>query len=147
MIIECFCKKKKFEIDTSLIPSEGRSIQCGSCNHVWFYVPKKNIKVNNNESILNENQTNDLKEEIKEEKSSLLKKDIKSNKLKKNRHVTISRILSYIVVLIISFAALIILLETFRLPLIVIFPNLELLLYNLFETLKDMFLFSKNLII
>ena len=146
MIIECFCKKKKFEIDASLIPSEGRSIQCGSCNHVWFYVPKKNIKVNNNESILNENQTNDLKEEIKEEKSSLLKKDIKSNKLKKNRHVTISRILSYIVVLIISFAALIILLETFRSPLIVIFPKLELLLYNFFETLKDMFLFSKNLI-
>ena len=56
-------------------------------------------------------------------------------------------ILSYIIVLIISFAALIILLETFRLPLIVIFPRLELFLYNFFETIKDMFLFSKNLII
>ena len=22
---------------SDLIPSEGRTIQCGSCNHVWFY--------------------------------------------------------------------------------------------------------------
>ena len=146
MIIECICKKK-FEIDSSLIPNEGRSIQCGSCNHIWFYVPKKNIEKNNNEAILKENQTNNLKVEIKEEKSSELKKKIKSDNLKKKRQIKISMILSYIIVLIISFAALIILLETFRLPLIVIFPRLELFLYNFFETIKDMFLFSKNLII
>lgn len=146
MIIECFCKKKKFEIDASLIPSEGRSIQCGSCNHVWFYIPKK-IEVNYTESISNENQANEVKDGIEKESSIEVKKEIKSNKLKKNNQIKISKILSYIVVLIISFTALILLLETFRLPLIVIFPNLELLLYNLFETLKDMFLFSKNLII
>ena len=146
MIIECFCKKKKFEIDASLIPSEGRSIQCGSCNHVWFYIPKK-IEVNYTESISNENQANEVKDGIEKESSIKIKKEIKSNKLKKNNQIKISKILSYIVVLIISFTALILLLETFRLPLIVIFPNLELLLYNLFETLKDMFLFSKNLII
>ena len=146
MIIECFCKKKKFEIDASLIPSEGRSIQCGSCNQVWFYIPKK-IEVNYNDSISNENQTNEVKDGIEKESSIKIKKEIKSNKLKKNNQIKISKILSYIVVLIISFTALILLLETFRLPLIVIFPNLELLLYNLFETLKDMFLFSKNLII
>ena len=145
MIIECFCKKKKFEIDASLIPSEGRSIQCGSCNHVWFYIPKK-IEVNYTESISNENQANEVKDGIEKESSIEVKKEIKSNKLKKNNQIKISKILSYIVVLIISFTALILLLETFRLPLIVLFPNLELLLYNLFETLKDMFLFSKNLI-
>ena len=28
---------KKFKINTSLIPDEGRDVKCGSCNHVWFY--------------------------------------------------------------------------------------------------------------
>ena len=31
MIITCPCEKKQFEIDSSLIPQEGRELQCGSC--------------------------------------------------------------------------------------------------------------------
>ena len=38
MIIECIKCIKKFEVDSELIPSEGRTIQCGSCNHIWFFV-------------------------------------------------------------------------------------------------------------
>ena len=26
-----------FEIDADLIPKEGRNLQCGSCDHIWFY--------------------------------------------------------------------------------------------------------------
>ena len=37
MIIECPCKKKKFNVDINLIPAEGRNLQCGSCDRVWFY--------------------------------------------------------------------------------------------------------------
>ncbi len=37
MIIECTNCNKKFEVDPELIPEKGRSIQCGSCNHKWFY--------------------------------------------------------------------------------------------------------------
>ena len=37
MIIECVNCSKKFAVDSNLIPSAGRTIQCGSCNHVWFY--------------------------------------------------------------------------------------------------------------
>ena len=37
MIIKCINCKKKFEVDSSLIPDSGRNIQCGSCNHAWFY--------------------------------------------------------------------------------------------------------------
>ena len=49
MIIECINCKKVFEINSELIPENGRTIQCGSCNHVWFYNPrvidiKKDIK-------------------------------------------------------------------------------------------------------
>jgi len=50
------------------------------------------------------------------------------------------------IVSILSFIALMILLDTFQIQLSSIFPNLELFLYNLYETLKDMSLFTKDLI-
>ena len=37
MIITCPNCNKQFKIDNSLIPDEGRDLQCGSCNNVWFY--------------------------------------------------------------------------------------------------------------
>jgi len=40
MIIGCINCKKVFEINSELIPENGRTIQCGSCNYVWFYNPK-----------------------------------------------------------------------------------------------------------
>ena len=46
MIIECICGKKKFEVNSDLIPSTGRTIQCGSCEKVWFFDPnKENLKI------------------------------------------------------------------------------------------------------
>ena len=44
MIITCPCKKKKFIIDGSLIPSKGRSLECGFCHHVWFYTRDEKIE-------------------------------------------------------------------------------------------------------
>ena len=44
MIIICINCDKKFEVNSELIPSEGRTIQCGSCNHIWFYKHNTNIK-------------------------------------------------------------------------------------------------------
>ena len=41
MIIECINCAKKFDVNAELIPADGRTIQCGSCNHVWFF------KINN----------------------------------------------------------------------------------------------------
>jgi len=60
--------------------------------------------------------------------------------------LNLSQILSYFVVFIISFIALVIILDTFQSPLSDIFPGLEFLLYNLFESLKDVFLFTRNLL-
>ena len=42
MIIACPCGKKKFEVNSSLIPSEGKMLQCGTCSEKWFF--KKEIK-------------------------------------------------------------------------------------------------------
>ena len=40
MIITCPNCNKQFKIDNSLIPDEGRDLQCGSCESIWFYKPK-----------------------------------------------------------------------------------------------------------
>ena len=37
MIIECVNCNKKFNVNSNLIPDEGREIKCGSCNHVWYF--------------------------------------------------------------------------------------------------------------
>ncbi len=46
MIIVCVNCNKKFEVNSSLIPEKGRSIQCGACNHIWFYTKKIEIPTN-----------------------------------------------------------------------------------------------------
>ena len=61
--------------------------------------------------------------------------------------ISLGNILSYFIVFLISFIALIIFLDTFKSPLEKFFPSLEFLLYNLFESLKDVFLFINDLII
>ena len=57
MIITCPLCKKKFNIDINLISSEGRNLQCGSCEHIWFY--KKEDPILEPQQI---NEDNDIKE-------------------------------------------------------------------------------------
>ena len=146
MIIECNNCKKKFEVDSSLIPETGRKIQCGSCEHIWFYMPDKPIL---SEKFEKESDSQiETKTQKKDEKILDYNNDKPKTILKKNSSkISFIKILSYIIVLIISFVAIIIVLETFKNPISNIFPNLELVLFNLFETLEDIFLFLKNLIL
>ena len=37
MIITCACGDKKFEVDATLIPAEGRLLQCGHCDRKWHF--------------------------------------------------------------------------------------------------------------
>ena len=158
MIIQCVNCNKKFEVSSHLIPDSGRNIQCGSCNHTWFYkktvetqnstketflqtVPGPEVKVSGNFDL---NQTDQLNEEQSNEKKEIIKKT-SADKVKKS-DFKIIKIFSFLIVFAISLVALIIILDTFKSPLGLIFPNLELLLFNLFEILKDIFLFIKNLI-
>ena len=46
MIIECNNCNKKFEVNSELIPNEGRSIQCGSCDHIWYFKKDSTSEVN-----------------------------------------------------------------------------------------------------
>ena len=54
--------------------------------------------------------------------------------------------LSIILVFIISIAALIVLLDTFKSPVNLMIPNIEFFLDSLYETIKDILLFIQDLI-
>jgi predicted Zn finger-like uncharacterized protein len=55
------------------------------------------------------------------------------------------KILNIFIVAIISFVAFIIIVDTFKYPIGKIVPNTELILYNLYESIKDISLFIKDL--
>ena len=164
MIIDCISCSKKFEVNPSLIPENGRTIQCGSCNHVWLYKPKIDAQKNETTSDVNENQNDsevdisltnnqlDQNHDNQEEKkifntNEKLISDTIEDKNKTKKSFGISKFLSYLLVSIIFFIALIIVLDTFKSPFSNIIPGLEIFLYNFFETLKDLYLFIKNLFI
>jgi len=165
MIITCPNCNKQFKIDNSLIPDEGRDLQCGSCNHIWFY----NIQEKNNEvlelkqEIISEDieqkaENKEDKIKQKQQPEQIIKTKINNKKKEKNsekqKNTTTlkktenkgSKFFSYLLVFIISFVALIILLDTLKTPLINVFPGLEIILFNLFETLQDIKLFIIDLI-
>jgi len=79
---------------------------------------KKNIEVNINEDI------------------PVISKPKKPKKFK---------ILNFFIVAIISFVAFIILVDTFKYPIGKIVPNIEFILYNLYESIKDISLFITDL--
>jgi len=165
MIIVCNNCNKKFDLDSNLIPDKGRLLQCASCDHRWFF--KKEVLENNvspivqdninifdqNNLLINEEKNlsntpiNDTEVELEEE----IKKEIEINtnenttlktKPKKQKNF---KILNIFVVIIITFIAFIIIVDTFKYPIGKIVPNVEFILYNLYETIKDISLFIKDL--
>ena len=156
MIISCPACKKKFEIGANLITSEGRNLQCGSCSKVWFYKFEQNVSnlriqdtikdfhedVNKREILtdLNKDIPNKKKDNVGKQKDKALVKYEKKTKL------NFFNFIGYFFVLILSFVALLIILDTFEPLLLTKFPNLELILFNFYETLLDIYLFIKDLI-
>ena len=163
MLIACPSCKKNFDVDHSLIPDQGRLLQCGFCNHKWFY---KNNKISEQVSLNDSNpsikissdlnipkDTEIIIKQAEEEIRKPIEKKIDVSRKKSNVNTSIIRdqniigdIFSYIIVTILSFIALIILLDTFKSPLTNIFPKLDYFLLSLYETLKDIELFIIDLI-
>ncbi len=149
MIIACPSCKKKFDVDENLIPDKGRLLKCGSCYQTWFFNKDENVqfKPSKEDLIIEEKIDNKDKKNTKplSNFSTNTKKGSELVKYQPKYNFTFGKFLSYIIVSIITFVAIIIVLDTFKDPLSSIFPNLELLLYNLFETLRDLILFAKDL--
>ena len=170
MIITCNNCNKKFDVDSSLIPDMGRLLQCASCDHKWFFkkvVPKNAVSLtdedisNDNVNIFEQNNSpingvesvsdtsNDEVEVNFEEKT---KEKIEINKGESTQVNTQPKkqknfkILNIFVVSIISFVAFIIIVDTFKYPIGKIVPNVEFILYNLYESIKDISLFIRDLI-
>ena len=162
MIIECINCNKKFNINSDLIPDDGRSIQCGSCGHTWFFKKKDNLLKRKEEikietKFVNKKATiNQEKKTIKDKKKIVSipinsKKDLDEtknldSKPKKKSNFKSIKILSYILVLIITFIAIMIILDTFKVQIYQLMPGLEFILFSFYETLKDIKLFIQDLI-
>ncbi|PHQ85059.1 MAG: hypothetical protein COB63_03500 [Candidatus Pelagibacter sp.] len=157
MIISCENCNKRFEVSDNLIPEEGRLLQCSSCDHKWFFKktekliekkePKKIIKEDDNK-ILNETFVEKTIEEeeitsITVNEENLSEIDDEEPQIKKDKKTNYLKIF---IVIIITFVAIIIIIDTFKHQIIFIYPDIEILLSNLYESLRDINLFLRDLI-
>ena len=163
MQIGCPICKKTFKVDASLIPDQGRLLQCGFCNHKWFFKEEEKLietlstqPAESNKNLQNFELPRETEKIIKQAEEQI---NMKTNRsiyqstqqiseitINDNNQNLIEKILSTTIVGIISFVAIIILVDTFKTPLNKIFPKLEYLIFSLYETLKDVKLFIIDLI-
>ena len=163
MIINCLNCNKKFNIDAKLIPEKGRLLQCSICNHKWHYViPIEENKIEKNEIIQNRNNitiSKSLSPENKAINKEKIKKTInnykkldnenKASNLKKkkiNKNFSLAKVLNNLLIIIITFSALILILDTFKAGISNYFPFLIPLLDNLYQSFFDLNSFIKDLL-
>ena len=157
MIISCENCNKRFEVSDNLIPDQGRLLQCSSCDHKWFFKKtEKLIEKKEPKKIIKEDDNKILSEifvektiEKKEIKSTTLNEETLSEiddeepQIKKDKKTNYLKIF---IVIIITFVAIIIIIDTFKHQIIFIYPDIEILLNNLYESLRDINLFLRDLI-
>jgi len=168
MIISCPNCIKKFNIDEKLIPVNGRLLQCSSCQHRWHYdLPKDQNIVSelSKEEItedttkvdlikINPTKSNDeIKPKIKKKQKvkKIRKKKIKDNDIEVSDNIsdpknTSRSFVNILLVIIISFIALILVLDAFKNNLSDYFPFLIPALNNFYEIIFDISSFIKDLI-
>ena len=138
MIISCENCNKNFEVDSALIPENGRLLQCSACDHKWFYKISKfsDLELSNNQI------TEEITENLSDENEEV---EVQKKKKQTNFGDILFKIFAHFIVFVVTIIAVIIILDTFKSPLSSIFPNLELFLFNFIETLKDIQLFINDL--
>ena len=153
MIIVCPSCGKNFNVRDDQIPDKGRLLQCSNCKHEWFYTKITNPIDDNIDELSNDELTQesfgildeeeDLHDEgiIEDEKAKLEKP--KTSKKQKSKQVNFFKIL---LVVIISFIAFILIVDTFIDQISKYFPFAEKYLDNLYQSIIDMSLFFQNLI-
>ena len=163
MIIECPACSKKFNIDEKLIPDEGRLLKCGNCDHTWFYKKEDNLKletetikineINENKSEINIEpvdvpikETKKIRKKISKKSST---KESTSKELVSIDKSSVSRennIIKKIFLIIISIIAFILLIDTFKNQISVIFPGIVQMSDSLYQVINDLKLFIKDLV-
>ena len=163
MIIGCPACSKKFNIDEKLIPDEGRLLKCGNCEHTWCYKKEEKIKLEaetTNKSQIEENkseiniepveetikQTKKIRKKISKKSST---KESTSKELVSIDKSSVSRennIIKKIFLIIISIIAFILLIDTFKNQISVIFPGILKMSDSLYLVINDLKLFIKDLV-
>ena len=163
MIIECPACSKKFNIDEKLIPDEGRLLKCGNCDHTWFFKKEENIKleadttklneINENKSDINIESVEEPIKQTKKIKKKISKKSLSQESTSKElvsiNKSSVSRennIIKKIFLIIISIIAFILLLDTFKNQISVIFPSILKMSDSLYLVINDLKLFIKDLV-
>jgi len=141
MIISCEQCNKNFEVESNLIPSSGRLLQCSSCGYKWFL--KKSISPTENDKTIKIQKNKEIK--VKKIETKINKSDNEETGIRRNKDKNVG-LLSIIIVFLISFTSLIVLLDTFKEPISNYFPDIDLFLNSLYESLKDLSLFIKDLL-
>ena len=169
MIIECLKCNKKFEINSSLIPKKGRLLKCGSCDYEWFFKEQTNEKIilesdqiniesstktaslKNEEIEISPNTIEKEELEIKISPNTIEKEELEVKKNSLSNDTVLNRpkkkkisFFNFLIVFTVSIVSLILIIDSFKGPISIIFPNIEFILYNLYETLKDIKLFFKD---
>tara|TARA_S200000501_G_scaffold54909_1_gene45033 strand:+ start:104 stop:598 length:495 start_codon:yes stop_codon:yes gene_type:complete len=163
MIIECPACSKKFNIDEKLIPDEGRLLKCGNCEHTWFFKKEENIKLKTETTKINKIKENKSETNIKPteepiKQSKKIKKKISKKtstrqstskelvSVDKSSDTKENKIIKKIFLIIISIIALILLLDTFKNQISIIFPGILKMSDSLYLVINDLKLFVKDLV-
>ena len=153
MIIVCPSCSKNFNVRDDQIPDKGRLLQCSNCKHEWFYTKNTVSADDDIDEISNDELTQESfgildeeevkrDEEIVEDKTVELEKP-KTSKKQKSKQLNFFKLL---LVFIISFAAFILIEDTFIVQISEYVPFAEKYLDNLYQSLIDISLFFQNLI-
>ena len=153
MIIVCPSCSKNFNVRDDQIPDKGRLLQCSNCKHEWFYT-KNTIPIDDN---LDEQSNDELTQEsfgiLDEEENKrdevIIEDEIveleKPKDIKKKKSAKIN-FFKLLLVFIISFVALVLIVDTFILQISEYVPFAEKYLDNLYQSIIDISLFFQNLI-
>ena len=175
MIVTCVCGDKKFEVDATLIPKEGRLVQCGFCDRKWHLKNNaleheivQKVEISRDVNLIEDNSINAIKEDnsinvTENDKDEFLHtEDTKINKVEsniensnKNKKQSFKEkskpqkieisFINLFLVFIITIVALIVLLDTFKISLAKYYPNLINVLDSLYQAIQDIKLFIKDL--
>ena len=162
MIIQCENCNKKFEIQDNLITDKGRLLECGSCAHQWHYTPITKLELTDeipikdepaNEDPIKDEPTDELIVKKTKKKSKIIKKiyenDADNEVEQKSKNFTTKEknisFINFLLVGIISFVAILILVDTFKNQIAYVIPNINLYINELHEILRDIFLFIADL--
>ena len=128
-------------------------VKCGVCNHTWFFKPTENIEIKQDSATPNTTIKEEKNREfirVKQNKEAIKPKVDKTKgskkylpAIKKEKSKNFSKLF---LVFLITIIAIVILIDTFKVPLGYIIPNINFYLDNLYQSLIDIKLFTINLI-